>query len=78
MMPNSAAACVAAAPPPGSKTCSDPTGASRTGMRSLCPRNSVDVSMLDTSRSTRGRKASRSNASRLRRSVVSDSDPPTR
>ena len=41
------------------------------------PSSSTDASTWPTSRSTRGRKARRSSARRLRRSVVSVSAPPT-
>ena len=65
-------------PPPGSKDSSEPTGASITGRRSFLPKISDEGSILDTSRSTRGRKAIESSAMRLRRSVVSVSVPPIR
>ena len=74
-VPNSDAAFAAPAAASGWKVCIDPNGASMTGIRSFVPRNVVVASMLETSISPRGRKASRSNASRLRRIVVSDSDP---
>ena len=47
-------------------------------MRSVCPMNVVEGSTDDTSTRMRGRKAIRSKASRFRRRVVSDSEPPTR
>jgi hypothetical protein len=53
-----------------------PTGASRYGIRSALPSNVDDVSICETSRSTRGRKASASIDSRLRSIVVSVSAPP--
>ena len=56
----------------------EPMGASITGMRICRPRSVVVQSRLETSRRTRGRKASESSACRLRRSVVSDSAPPAR
>ena len=76
--PNSADACAAVAPPPGVKLSMEPMGAIMTGMRTGRPRKLDVASTLETSRSTRGRKASESMASRLRRSVVSVSAPPTR
>ena len=76
--PNSAEAWAAVAPPPGVKDSMEPMGANITGMRMVRPRK-VDVeSTLETSRSTRGRKAMASRARRLRRSVVSVSVPPVR
>jgi hypothetical protein len=77
-MPKSVAALVDAAPASGWKTCSEPIGARMAGIRSFCPRKVVEGSMDDTSTRMRGRNATRSKASRLRRRVVSDSDPPTR
>ena len=65
-------------PPPGSNDSSEPTGASRTGMRSFLPKISDEGSMLLTLRSTRGLKAIESSAMRLRRKVVSVSVPPIR
>ena len=76
--PNSAEACAAVAPPPGVKLSIEPIGANITGMRTGLPRNVLVASTLATLRSTRGRKARESIASRLRRSVVSVSVPPTR
>ena len=78
MMPNSVAAWVLANAASGWKTWSEPMGARMAGMRSLWPRNVVDGSSVDTSTRMRGRKAMRSKARRLRRRVVSDSEPPTR
>ena len=78
MVPNSAAAFATAAPPSGVMVCSEPMGAIITGIRSFCPRNVVDVSTLETSTSTRGRKPKLSKPNRLRRMVVSDSAPPVR
>jgi len=66
-----------AAPAPGSKTSSAPTGASMTGNRSLRPNTSTEGSTLTTLRSTRGRNAISSSAMRLRRIVVSVSAAPT-
>jgi hypothetical protein len=43
----------------------------------LRPNSRTEASTLLTSRNTRGRKAMASSAMRLRRSVVSDSTPPT-
>ena len=40
----------------------DPIGAIMAGMRSLCPRNVVDVSISDTSRRIRGRSARQSSS----------------
>ena len=77
-MPNSAEALADEAPPPGSKLSIEPMGASITGMRIRRPRSVVVQSRLETSRRTRGRKASESSACRLRRSVVSVSAPPAR
>ena len=75
---NSADAFAAVAPPPGSNVSTDPTGAIITGIRTLRP-NRVDVlSIFETLRSTRGRKAIESRACRLRRRVVSVSVPPAR
>ena len=54
---NSAEALAAVAPPPASKLSTEPTGAIMTGIRTLRP-NSVDVlSIFETLRRTRGRKA---------------------
>jgi len=76
--PNSAEAWAAVAPPPGVNDSIEPIGANITGIRTGRPRN-VDVeSTFETSRSTRGRKAMASRASRLRRRVVSVSVPPVR
>jgi hypothetical protein len=75
--PNSPAALTAGAAPPGWKLSSDPIGHSTTGGRSLRPRISVETSTALTSRSTRSRNASESNAKRLRRRVISVSAPPT-
>ena len=77
-VPNSAAASAEAQPPSGAKTWSEPMGASITGMRMGWSRKVVEGSVSETSTRTRGRKARRSKARRLRRMVVSDSDPPTR
>ena len=68
----------AVAPPPAAKVSMEPMGASMTGMRSARPRNVVVASIAETSRRTRGRNASESRPSRLRRSVVSVSVPPIR
>ncbi len=75
---NSADAFAAVAPPPGSKLSTEPTGAIMTGMRIGRPNSVVEVSIFETSRSTRGRNASESSAWRLRRSVVSVSVQPAR
>ena len=75
-VPNSDAALAAPAAASGWKVCIEPSGASITGILSFDPRNVVDGSMFVTSMQTRGRNAIRSNASRFRRIVVSDSDPP--
>jgi len=72
------AALATVAPAPGSKLSSDPTGASTTGMRSVLPSSVRAGSSLATSTSTRGLRAMRSRASRLRFTVVSVSVPPTR
>src|SRR5688572_328531 len=77
-MPNCAAARAAAAAPPSTRASRPPMGASRTGRRAARPSTRAVLSMRLTSRSTRGRKASASSAWRLRRAVVSVSDPPTR
>ena len=53
------------------------TGAKMIGSRIVRPNWLTDASTLLTSRSTRGRNAMVSSAMRLRRSVVSDSTPPT-
>jgi hypothetical protein len=76
--PKAAEALAAVAPPPGVKDSMEPMGASMTGMRTFRPKKVAPVSMRETSRSTRGRKARLSIPSRLRRSVVSVSVPPTR
>jgi hypothetical protein len=76
--PNSAAALPTATPPSGVIVCSEPIGASITGILNLCPRKVIDVSTLETSTSTRGRKPRQSKPKRLRRMVVSDSAPPVR
>ncbi len=76
--PNSVAPRPAVAAPPGLKDSSEPTGASMTGSRSFMPRKFVLASTLETSRSTRGRRAIASSAARLRRSVVSLSAAPIR
>ncbi len=75
--PNSAAARTTVAAPPGSNDSSEPTGASTTGRRSCRPKRVTLVSMLLTSRSTRGRNAIESSAMRLRFIVVSVSEAPT-
>ena len=77
-MPNSCAALATATAPSGVMSCSDPIGASITGILSLCPRNVLDVSTFETSTSTRERKARLSSAERFRHMVVSDSAPPVR
>jgi len=64
------------APPPGSKTCSDPTGAHSTGMRSFLPNSELLQSTSETSRNTRRRKPIASSARRLRARVVSVLEPP--
>jgi len=76
--PKSAEACAAVAPPPGVNDSTEPIGANITGMRTGRPRNVDVASTFETSRSTRGRKAIESRASRLRRSVVSVSVAPIR
>jgi hypothetical protein len=78
IVPNSADACAVATPPSGVNACSEPIGAGSTGMRRLCPRKRVEVSIFETSRKMRGRNASLSKPWRLRRIVVSVSEPPTR
>jgi len=55
-----------------------PIGASITGSRTGWPRNVALLSILLTSRSTRGRNAISSSARRLRSTVVSVSAPPMR
>jgi len=64
------------APPPGSKTCSEPTGAHSTGMRSFLPNSELLQSTFETSRNTRGRNPIASSARRSRARVVSVSEPP--
>ena len=76
--PNSAEACAAVAAPPGVNDSTEPMGANITGMRTGRPRKVDEASSRETLRSTRGRKAIESRASRLRRSVVSVSVPPIR
>ena len=63
---------------PTAMNSSPPTGASITGRRIVLPNSVAVLSMLDTSRSTRGRRASASMPMRLRRIVVSVSVAPTR
>ncbi|MFP6733656.1 MAG: hypothetical protein VB959_07440 [Rhodospirillales bacterium] len=58
------------------QACNPSMGASITGIAILWPRKSMQVSTLETSRSTRGRKARLSRAWRLRRRRVSVSAPP--
>ena len=77
-LPKSRVAAATVAPPPGSNTCSEPTGAHSTGMRNLRPNRARVQSTFDTSRKTRGRKPIESSARRLRASVVSVSEPPIR
>ena len=77
-IPAFSAAIAALAPPPASNTCSEPIGASMTGMASVAPKNSVVQSILDTSFNTKGRNARPSMACRFRFSVVSVSVPPIR
>jgi len=76
--PKAPEAFAAVAPPPGVKLSIEPIGASITGMRTRRPKKVEPVSMRETSRSTRARKARLSMPRRLRRSVVSVSVPPTR
>jgi hypothetical protein len=76
--PNSPEAFAAVAPPPSVKVSTEPIGASITGRRIGRPKSVALVSIFETSRRTRGRKATESSAWRLRRSVVSVSVPPTR
>jgi hypothetical protein len=78
MIPNSEAPLVEPAAPSGWNVCNDPIGARIAGIRSFSPRNVVEGSTFVTSTRIRGRNATLSNASRFLRSVVSDSDPPTR
>jgi hypothetical protein len=66
------------AAPPSTIDSRPPIGASITGNRTFVPRKVEVLSILLTSRSTRGRNASESSAMRLRRTVVSVSAPPTR
>src|SRR5262245_66215279 len=61
----------AVAPPPGVKLSTEPTGASITGRCTGLPKNVEVASTFDTSRSTRGRKATLSMARRFRFDVVS-------
>ena len=56
---------------------SPPTGASTTGSLIGRSKKRPEASSFETSRSTRGRNAMRSMASRLRLTVVSVSVPPT-
>jgi len=78
MMPKVSAARAAVSPPPSSKDCNEPMGASITGTRKSTP-NSLRRTLTDeTSVNTRAFSASRSKASRLRLSEVSVSAPPTR
>ena len=55
---------------------STPTGASTMGAGRRSPNKSIDGSRTDTSRSTRGTIAQRSNAARFARSVSSAPAPP--
>ncbi len=77
-LPKLRVASATVAPPPGSNTSSEPTGAHSTGMRSFLPKSVLLQSTLDTSRNTRGRKPIASSARRLRARVVSVSEPPIR
>ena len=77
-LPKARVAAATVAPPPGSKTSSEPTGAHNTGMRSFLPNSVLLQSIFETSRSTRGRKQIASSARRLRARVVSVSEPPIR
>ena len=77
-MPKRAAAFAAVAAPPGVNDSIEPMGASMTGRRTGWPSHVPVLSIADTSRRTRGRKAIESSAWRFRRSVVSVSVPPTR
>ena len=74
--PNVPVALATAAQAAGSKRSMLPIGASAIGMVSLRPRKVVLVSVELTLRSTRGRNASESSASRFLRTVVSVSAPP--
>jgi hypothetical protein len=74
--PKAAEALAAVAPPPSAKVSMEPMGASITGRRTGRPSSLEVVSIVETFRSTRGRKAIESSAWRLRRSVVSVSAPP--
>ncbi len=76
--PKAVAPRAAVAAPPGVNVSIEPTGASMTGRRSVRPSSVVVVSILETSRRTRGRNARESSAWRFRRSVVSVSVPPAR
>ena len=78
IVPDSATAFATATPPSGVIVCKEPMGAIITGMRSFCPKNVVEVSIFETSTSTRGRNPRLSKPNRLRRIVVSDSAPPVR
>jgi len=53
-----------------------PSGASSSGVARRVPRNSIDRSRLDTSRSGRGHTCHRSNAARFAATVRSDPAPP--
>ena len=77
-LPNLVVAAATVAPPPGSKFSKEPTGAHSTGKRNFRPNSSRVQSIVDISRSTRGRKPIESSAKRLRASVVSVSEPPIR
>src|SRR3989454_253281 len=63
---------------PWARVSIEPIGASMTGMRTGLPKKVEVVSILETSRRTRGRNAIESSARRLRRTVVSVSAPPIR
>ena len=76
--PNSSDALAAVAPPPSAKVSMEPMGASMRGRRTGRPKSVEVASTFETSRRTRGRKATESSACRLRRSVVSVSAPPIR
>ena len=77
-VPNSCAALATATAPSGVMICSEPIGASITGILILWPRIVADGSTFETSTSTRGRNARLSSANRFRHMVVSDSAPPVR
>lgn len=74
-LPVLAAAVVLAISPSGCAMRCMAVGAMHTGVATRWPSSVVEMSMLETSRSTRGRSVKRLNASRFSRSVHMSSAP---